>query len=841
MLQPRGAMASRGAKAAALQALQDMFGDIPVRNLRAALLANDYDVNDAANWLLTEGLADISFPSAARVMGADTFAATTVTQPTPLPTATPVPTPDAPLQAPVASTFAAVPTPPPFSYPSLMDAPMSASPEAKAEAQTEAVLPVPAPPPGPVDSFLFSAAGANASDSPPQPALAEAGAEELHPTVSPAITVQPEPSSAVAVQSETSSATSEAALGDEAARQVGSEQGGKHEEPTQAEDSFSAESASCPSTAAPSSVTPARADLAPALDTSEAEVVEQPVAKLSQASTPLPSAASLSAAPAPALDVASAKAASADSMLGSAPAVDSLPAEVEAIRTDTIAEDDAAAEQPLSDAAAPAAEAAPAEEVPADWVVTTPQDAADADGAAVEIDGQARAAEVVAVDDEAEDVEEAEYSRAGEEMLGWSVGSLSLLGSQLDVTATDRDSFDKVLGDSDSLKADLREGIESVRGLQARLSEVEAEAVFVEEQLKCEEAKEREEEQHCTFIIQKAREDVEMRADNLAGEKATLNFEARGLLKRLTTLNSSKENMEGELAKLRAVLEGRIREMEDRVRAAEKRRQEVDDQKHARKADVEQEMGAIVARQHALDQERAACDELKEFLADRSKAVDTIEGGIMQCSEEIQALCEIIMGGSSKSAAAAPSGEAQSASANNPSLATSLEAVLGEDTGAAAGEAAALHLSSRASMKEVLQGMLSSSEEGSSAADSNSFCSTPAMYASAEGVAPVDPRHMALEMLSFSGSRNGSMYSSLRGCMASPTGADAPGSAELADAIAGETAPVVRVFEGEVTEAMEGGANGNGNDQGNVAEATSEVGSAVSEKDDDWEVLPEAA
>lgn len=468
------------------------------------------------------------------------------------------------------------------------------------------------------------------------------------------------------------------------------------------------------------------------------------------------------------------------------------------------------------------------EEVPAGWVVTTPQDAAPASpegaqgGAGVLGD---RSDDVVAVDDEPE------MEAGTEDALGWSVGSLSLLGSQLDVSAFDPGSFDKALEKSSDVKADLKEGIAGVEGLRIRLAEVEEEAREVLLRLETETYKEKDTQEHTAFMIQKARDDLDMRASELAGEKATLNFEARGLLNRLSTLNTKKHSLEGEVAELKEILVARIREMEARIREAREKLLALEEERKERRGEEERDMAAVAARQHALDEEKAACNELKDFLADRSKAVDTIEGGIMQCSEEIQMLRASILGAASGAPAASASIPGSLESSIMSARDSPLDAALGEGPLGAGSQ-------SRASMREILQGLLSSSEGSSvgagSMAASGSHCSSPRMYASAEGVTPgADPKQAALEMLSMVGSRSGSVYSSLRGSAAGPA---------LADFLTSD-APVVRVYEEDAEGVSAASAAGGGVTEGVSVDVPAQGGNERSgsppgtPEDNDWEAI----
>ncbi|OVA20065.1 Ubiquitin system component Cue [Macleaya cordata] len=141
-------------------------------------------------------------------------------------------------------------------------------------------------------------------------------------------------------------------------------------------------------------------------------------------------------------------------------------------------------------------------------------------------------------------------------------------------------------------------------------------------------------------MLQHAREANDMHAGEVYGEKAILATEVRELQSRLITLSDERDKSLAILDEMSQTLEARLAAAEEMRIAAEKEKQEKEES--ARKALVEQEliMEKVVQESKRLQEEAEENSKLRDFLMDRGRVVDMLQGEIAVICKDVKLLKE---------------------------------------------------------------------------------------------------------------------------------------------------------------------------------------------------------
>ncbi|XAR61228.1 hypothetical protein NMG60_11034873 [Bertholletia excelsa] len=141
-------------------------------------------------------------------------------------------------------------------------------------------------------------------------------------------------------------------------------------------------------------------------------------------------------------------------------------------------------------------------------------------------------------------------------------------------------------------------------------------------------------------MLQHAKEANDMHAGEVYGERAILATEVRELQSRLLSLSDERD-------KSLAVLDEMHQALEERLQAAEEERKEAEQEKmekegSARNALAEQQlmMEKVVQESEMLKQESEENSKLREFLMDRGRLVDTLQGEISVICQDVKLLKE---------------------------------------------------------------------------------------------------------------------------------------------------------------------------------------------------------
>ncbi|XP_057424349.1 uncharacterized protein LOC130717952 [Lotus japonicus] len=146
-------------------------------------------------------------------------------------------------------------------------------------------------------------------------------------------------------------------------------------------------------------------------------------------------------------------------------------------------------------------------------------------------------------------------------------------------------------------------------------------------------------EEYKTMLLH-AKEANDMHAGEIYGEKAILATELKELQSRLTTLSGERDKSLAILEEMRQSLEARLAAAEILRKAAE--REMLEKEESARKALAEQEamMEKVVQESARLQHEAEENSKLQEFLMDRGRVVDVLQGEISVICQDVRLLKE---------------------------------------------------------------------------------------------------------------------------------------------------------------------------------------------------------
>ncbi|KAK7277662.1 hypothetical protein RJT34_22677 [Clitoria ternatea] len=146
-------------------------------------------------------------------------------------------------------------------------------------------------------------------------------------------------------------------------------------------------------------------------------------------------------------------------------------------------------------------------------------------------------------------------------------------------------------------------------------------------------------EEYKTTLVQ-AKEANDMHAGEVYGEKAILATELKELQSRLLSLSDERDKSLSILNEMRQILEARLAAAEEMRKAAE--HEKLRREESARKTLVEQEalVEKVVKESVRLQQEAEENSKLREFLMDRGRVVDMLQGEISVICQDIRLLKE---------------------------------------------------------------------------------------------------------------------------------------------------------------------------------------------------------
>lgn len=139
-------------------------------------------------------------------------------------------------------------------------------------------------------------------------------------------------------------------------------------------------------------------------------------------------------------------------------------------------------------------------------------------------------------------------------------------------------------------------------------------------------------------MLQHAREANDMHAGEVYGEKAILATEVKELQSRLLCLSDERDNSLAILDNMRPTLEQRLNAAEKEMKGAEQEKMEKETCARRALAEQKQLMDKLVQEAKILKQEAEENSKLQEFLIDRGRVVDMLQGEIAVICQDVKLL-----------------------------------------------------------------------------------------------------------------------------------------------------------------------------------------------------------
>ncbi|KAL5229979.1 hypothetical protein ABZP36_028755 [Zizania latifolia] len=143
-------------------------------------------------------------------------------------------------------------------------------------------------------------------------------------------------------------------------------------------------------------------------------------------------------------------------------------------------------------------------------------------------------------------------------------------------------------------------------------------------------------------MLNHAKEANDMHAGEVFGEKSILTTEARELQSRLQRLSDERNNYLVVIEEIRQTLEDRLVAAQQEIDAAEKERIEKEASAQALLDEQEKEMNSIVEESRKLQKEAEENLKLKDFLVERGRIVDALQGEMAVICEDVSQLKQIV-------------------------------------------------------------------------------------------------------------------------------------------------------------------------------------------------------
>ena len=141
-------------------------------------------------------------------------------------------------------------------------------------------------------------------------------------------------------------------------------------------------------------------------------------------------------------------------------------------------------------------------------------------------------------------------------------------------------------------------------------------------------------------MLEHAKEANDMHAGEVYGEKAILATELRELQSRLLGLSEERDKSLAILEEMRQNLESRLAAAEELRKAAEHEKLEKEESARKLLAEQEEEMNKVALESLRLQKEAEENSKLREFLMDRGRVVDVLQGEISVICQDIRLLKE---------------------------------------------------------------------------------------------------------------------------------------------------------------------------------------------------------
>ncbi|KAL9252365.1 hypothetical protein AKJ16_DCAP18399 [Drosera capensis] len=141
-------------------------------------------------------------------------------------------------------------------------------------------------------------------------------------------------------------------------------------------------------------------------------------------------------------------------------------------------------------------------------------------------------------------------------------------------------------------------------------------------------------------IVVHAKEANDMQAGEVYGEKAILTTEMKELQARLLCMSGERDESLCILNKMQQALQERLNSVQEEVRAAEKKKLETEESARVLLAKEKEIMEKVVEESKILQQEAEENAKLRDFLMNRGRIVDTLQGELSVICQDVKLLKE---------------------------------------------------------------------------------------------------------------------------------------------------------------------------------------------------------
>ncbi|KAJ1691549.1 hypothetical protein LUZ63_015704 [Rhynchospora breviuscula] len=206
------------------------------------------------------------------------------------------------------------------------------------------------------------------------------------------------------------------------------------------------------------------------------------------------------------------------------------------------------------------------------------------------------------------------------------------------------ESLEDIVSDAKSSKVNLVFAIEMLTTMLNNVVQLEEKAKSAKEEASTAGQNTLSKVEDLKQMLLRAKEANDMHAGEVFGERSILSTEARELQSRLRSLSDEKNKSLEIIEEIHQTLEARLAAAEEEIIMAENARLEREESAQRTLKEQEDMMNAIVEESKKLQKEAEENTKLREFLVERGRVVDSLQGEIAVICEDITRLKEIVEG-----------------------------------------------------------------------------------------------------------------------------------------------------------------------------------------------------
>ncbi|XP_048135620.1 uncharacterized protein LOC115756939 isoform X2 [Rhodamnia argentea] len=200
--------------------------------------------------------------------------------------------------------------------------------------------------------------------------------------------------------------------------------------------------------------------------------------------------------------------------------------------------------------------------------------------------------------------------------------------------------LEEIIEDAKNNKKTLFSAMESVMNMMKEVEEQERAAEVAKEEAAMGGLDILSKVEELTKMLAHAKETNDMHAGEVYGEKAVLATEVRELQSRLRSLSDERDKSLAILDEMHEALESRLAAAEEVMKAAENEKQEKEEEAQSALAEQEAIMEVVVQESKVLQEEAEENSKLREFLMEKGRIVDILQGEISVICLDVKFLKE---------------------------------------------------------------------------------------------------------------------------------------------------------------------------------------------------------